>query len=159
MSPDEHVDAAAFVAYVEGRLPLLDQQTLEAHVERCSRCALALQHAAAREEALFELAAALEPKPRAKHAWSPTLSVGAMAAGVLFMLSGDLGGYVASDARLSLDQAIVQRTPSSAVRASSVDAAGESLASFPDELQDEAVETDVCIAGDEDLMCTLDDRL
>src|SRR5690606_4174292 len=59
MSPDEHVDAAAFVAYVEGRLPLLDQQTLEAHVERCSRCALALQHAAAREEALFELAAAL----------------------------------------------------------------------------------------------------
>lgn len=162
MSPDSHFDPSVLSAYVEGRLAIADEQAVEGHVERCTPCARALQIAAAREEELFAVAAALERAPRAKHAWRPTLSVGAMAAGVLLMLSGDAGSHH-PDSRLSLDHAFVQRGHSlRPVRAlPAMESTWESpmLASFPEDTQEEVLETNVCIVGDEELMCTLDERI
>lgn len=84
----DHPSQEMFCAYVSGELVGSRCAEFESHVDTCASCARALQRAAALELALHEAARQLKPSRRLGAPTQHAASLAAMAAAVLFMISG-----------------------------------------------------------------------
>lgn len=161
-----HASEATLAAYLEGRLSPTEQGAVEAHIDACEPCSMALQRAALFEEQLYRVAAVRRwARVPLAGAGRHVLSVGVMAASVLMMVAVDLPreayGVGSTHQVVAVADPPAQHRPRSECSERGADLAACDalvLATFPDDDEAEAAEGNVCIVRDDEaLVCTLED--